>query len=124
MRRPDSSDLAQTTSSRQSPNRSPDSVGVDLVPLFDRTPEPVSRRVSPPVPYLSTCVPSRSSREVSPSHHARKLAEPGLRATVCPEVLRSCESADDHDSAPGLPDQMSSETPRPLSPAAGVLHST
>ena len=41
---------------------------------------------------------------------------------VWPEVLRSCESDDDHDSAPALPDQMSSETPRPLSVVAGVLH--
>ena len=65
------SDVRQMTSSRQSPRMSADSAGVDLVPLFDATPEPVSSRVSPPVPYLSMWVPSSSSRcgvAVPPDH--------------------------------------------------------
>src|SRR5688572_830960 len=103
---------------------SADSAGVDLVPLFDATPEPVSRRVSPPVPYLSMWVPSRSSRWASPSHQMTKFVEPGLRlATWFPLVaLRSPATADDHTSAPALPDQMSAATPRPLSqPQLGAL---
>src|SRR4051794_36666518 len=108
------------TSSRQSPRMSPDKDGVDLVPLLEWTPEPVSRRVSREVPYLSMWVPSRSSRVVSPSHHARKLLDPGLRlATTAPLGLRTPLTSDDHDSAPALPDQMSPDTPRPLSPPAG-----
>src|SRR5512142_1865310 len=103
---------------------SPESDGVDLVPLFACTPEAVSSRVSPEVPYLSRCVPSSSSRTGSPSHHARKLVEPGLRPMLWPVALRRLPSAADHDSAPGEPAQMSSETPRPLSPLAGVDHST
>src|SRR6185312_9958980 len=122
MRRAWLSLVRQTTSSRQSPNRSPASAGVDLVPLLLATPLPVSSRVSPPVPYLSTCVPSSSSRTGSPSHQARKLVEPGLRPTFCPRVFNTPETAEDQDSAPGLPAQMSPETPRPLSqPQVGLL---
>src|SRR5687768_6373611 len=109
------SDVRQMTSSRQSPNRSADSAGVALVPLFDATPEPVSRRVSPPVPYLSTCVPSSSSRVVSPSHQTRKFVDDGLRPMFCPLVFDSPATADDQDSAPGLPAWMSPDTARPLS---------
>ncbi len=113
--------VAQTTSSRQSPKRSPEIAGVALVPLFEWTDAPVSCRVSPEVPYLSMWVPSRSSRVVSPSHQDRKLALEGLRlATTAPLGLRRPSAADDQDSAPALPDQMSSLTPRPLSPSAGV----
>src|SRR4051812_33378020 len=108
--------VRQITSSRQSPRMSPESAGVDLVPLLDATPLPVSSRVSPPVPYLSIFVASTSSRTGSPSHQARKFADDGLRPTFCPRVLASPVAADDQDSAPGLPAQMSAETPRPLSP--------
>src|SRR5690349_1608300 len=108
------SDVRQTTSSRQSPNRSAARAGVDFVPLL-ATPLPVSSRVSPPVPYLSMCVPSRSSRTGSPSHQITKLIEPGLRPMFCPLVLYIPETPADHDSAPGLPAYTSSETPRPLS---------
>src|SRR4051812_40426021 len=117
--------VGQITSSRQSPNRSPESEGVDLVPLLECTPAAVSRRVSPEVPYLSMCVASSSSRTGSPSHQARKFVEPGLRlVTTAPAGLRTPSAAADHDSAPALPDQMSAETPRPLSPFAGVDQST
>src|ERR1700710_1211006 len=100
------------TSSRQSPRMSADSAGVALVPLFDATPEPVSRRVSPLVPYLSICVPSSSSRCASPSHQTTKFVEPGLRlATREPLVpLLRPATDDDQASAPGLPDQMSAAT--------------
>src|SRR5689334_13850267 len=107
--------VRQTTSSRQSPNRSPDSAGVDLVPLLDATPLPVSSLVSPPVPYLSTCVPSSSSRTGSPSHHARKFVEPGFRPTFWPPTLNSPETAEDQNSMPLLPAYTSPATPRPLS---------
>src|SRR5689334_23324293 len=105
------------TSSRQSPRMSACRAGVDFVPLFDVTPEPVSRRVSPPVPYLSMWVPSSNSRWASPSHQITKFVEPGLRLATCaPFVpLRRPATADDHASAPGLPDQMSAATPLPLS---------
>src|SRR5262245_54120860 len=79
MRRNALSVVRQTTSSRQSPNRSPLSAGVDLVPLLDVTPDAVSRRVSADVPYLSMWLLSSSSRTVSESHQTRKLAEPGVR---------------------------------------------
>src|SRR5262245_50537406 len=100
------------TSSRQSPMMSAVRAGVDLVPLFDVTPEPVSSRVSPPVPYLSMWLLSNSSRCASPSHQITKLVDPGLRdATWAPLVaLRSPPTPDDHTSAPALPDQMSSAT--------------
>src|SRR4051812_20416067 len=104
------------TSSRQSPSRSPERDGVDLVLLFECTSDAISRRVSPEVPYLSMWVASSSSRVASPSHQIRKFVEPGLRlATTAPDGPRTPSAADDQDSAPGLPDQMSSETPRPLS---------
>src|SRR3954452_8163029 len=113
------------TSSRQSPRMSPDSDGVDFVPLFECTSAPVSSRVSPEVPYLSMCVASSNSRVASPSHQITKLVEPGFRvATTEPLGLRSPSAAADQDSAPGLPAQMSSETPRPLSPLAGVVQMT
>src|SRR5690606_6908976 len=97
--------VRQITSSRQSPNRSPDSAGVALVPLLEATPLAVSRRVSPPVPYLSIWVWSSSSRTGSASHQIRKLAEPGLRlATWLPVAAeRNPLTALDHTSAPGLP---------------------
>src|SRR3954471_6417854 len=104
------------TSSRQSPRMSPDSAGVDFVLLLYATPEPVSRRVSELVPYLSMCVPSSSSRTGSASHQTRKLIEDGLRPMTLPWVSRRPSAWDDQDSAPGLPAQMSPETPRPLSP--------
>src|SRR4051812_39213181 len=117
--------VGQITSSRQSPNRSPDSDGVDLVPLLECTLAAVSRRVSPEVPYLSMWVPSSSSRVVSASHQVRKFVELGLRVdTTVPCGLRTPSAAADQDSAPGLPAQMSPETPRPLSPLAGVVHRT
>src|SRR4051812_47200739 len=117
--------VGQITSSRQSPSRSPESDGVALVPLLLCTPEAVSSRVSPDVPYLSIRVWSSSSRTGSPSHHTRKLVELGLRLlTTVPAGLRMPSVADDQDSAPGLPAQMSPDTPRPLSPLAGVDQST
>src|SRR4051794_36547581 len=91
-------DVRHTTSSRQSPNRSPESAGVALVPLLEATPEPVSSRVSPPVPYLSMRVWSTSSRTGSASHQARKLMDDGSRPSEAPVVLRSVVSAADHDS--------------------------
>lgn len=58
---------------------------------------------------------------MSPSHQDRKLVLEGLRLfTTVPLGLRMPLSADDQDSAPALPDQMSPETPRPLSPLAPV----
>src|ERR1041384_6744338 len=113
--------VGQITSSRQSPKRSPESDGVALVPLLECTSDAVSSRVSPEVPYLSTWLPSSSSRTGSASHQARKLLEPGWRLlTTAPVGPRTPSAADDQDSAPALPDQMSAETPRPLSPLAGV----
>src|SRR5688500_18120822 len=105
------------TSSRQSPRMSACNAGVALVPLLDRTPLPVRSRVSPPVPYLSIWVPSSNSRCRSPSHQITKFVEPGLRAaTWAPLVAeRNPPTADDQTSAPALPAQMSSATPRPLS---------
>src|SRR4051794_37760237 len=103
---------------------SADSAGVDLVPLLDATPEPVSRRVSPDVPYLSIVVPFNSSRWASPSHQTTKLVEPGLRLATCEPFAaeRSPLTAADHTSAPGLPAQMSAATARPLSqPHDGAL---
>src|SRR5690349_6350086 len=100
---------------------SPDSDGVALVPLLEWTPEPVSRRVSDEVSYLSMWVSSRSSRTGSPSHQDRKLMLPGLRvATTVPCGLRTPSACEDQDSAPTLPAQTSSQTPRPLSPLAAV----
>src|SRR5690349_11184158 len=125
MRRAVLSEVGQTTSSRQSPSRSPLSDGVALVPLLEWTPAAVSSRVSDDVPYLSMRVWSSSSRWASPSHHITKLAELVLRlATTAPDGLRTPSTADDQLSAPGLPAQMSADTPRPLSPLAGVLHRT
>src|SRR3712207_4653373 len=99
MRRAVLSVVGQTTSSRQSRSRSPESDGVDLVPLFECTPEAVGRRVSPPVPYLSMWVPSSSCRTGSASHQARKLAEPGLRdATTAPDGPRTPSAIEDQDS--------------------------
>src|SRR5690242_10057157 len=96
--------VRQITSSRQSPNRSAVSAGVDFVPLLDATPEPLSSVVSPPLPYLLMWVPSSSSRTVSPSHQIRKLVEPGLRPRLAPVVaLRRLPPWADHISAPGLP---------------------
>src|SRR5689334_4798411 len=118
------SPVRQTTSSRQSPRMSPDRTGVALVPLFEDTPEPVSRRVSEEVPYLSMRVPSRSSRTGSPSHQARKLVEEGLRPFVPPPSSRMPPSEDDHISGPELPDQMSPATPRPLSQQAPSFQRT
>src|SRR5215213_4522649 len=111
------SDVGQITSSRQSPRMSACSEGVAFVPLLECTPLAVSRRVSPPVPYLSMWVPSSSSRCASPSHQMTKFVEPGLRLATCAPfvVLRSPLTALDHVSAPGLPAQMSAVTPRPLS---------
>src|SRR6187399_3057370 len=96
--------VRSTTSSRQSPKMSPLSAGVDLVPLLDVVPSAVSRRVSPPVPYLSTWLLSNNSRTVSASHQIRKFVEPGLREDACPpEVLLRPETAEDQASAPALP---------------------
>src|SRR5262245_55387027 len=96
--------VRQMTSSRQSPRMSADSAGLALVPLFDATPLAVSRRVSPPVPYLSMRVWSSSSRTGSASHQIRKFAEPGLRPRLALLVaLRRPSTEDDHISAPALP---------------------
>src|SRR3954451_17565992 len=103
MRRALLSVVGQTTSSRQSPRMSADSEGVALVPLLECTPLAVSNRVSLLVPYLSIWVPSSSSRCASPSHHTTKLVEDGLRPMFVPPVLNRPLTADDHDSAPGLP---------------------
>src|SRR5687768_3300499 len=112
------------TSSRQSPRMSACNAGVDLVPLLEATPEPVSSRVSPLGPYLSIVVPFSNSRCASPSHQITKLIEPGFRAATCAPVVadRSPPTEIDHASAPGLPAQMSAATARPLSqPHDGVL---
>lgn len=114
----------QTASSRQSPNRSPDSDGTAFVPLLECTPDAVSSRVSPDVPYLSTRVPSSSSRTGSASHQARKLIDDGLRPASFPVTPRSSETDADQNSAPGRPAQTSPATPRPLSQHAGVDHRT
>src|SRR5688572_5244696 len=108
------SSRGRTTSSRQSPNRSPDSDGVDLVPLMECAPEPVSRRVSPLVPYLSTWLPSSSSRTGSASHQARKFALAGARPTLPPEELNALVRPVPlpQNSAPGLPAYTSPATPR------------
>src|SRR5688500_1123239 len=103
MRSADESDSRQTISSRQSPNRSPETAGVCLVLLLEATPEPVSSRVSPPVPYLSTRVASTSSRTGSASHQARKFVEDGLRPMLCPAVLDRPSTDEDQASAPALP---------------------
>ena len=112
------SEVGQMTSSRQSPRRSPDSAGVALVPLLECTPEPVSSRVSPPVPYLSMW---------------RAVEQLALRVAVPPD--QEVGRAGLRPSAPGrrsalrspwrpppttprrrrLPAQMSAATPRPLS---------
>src|SRR6266496_1688603 len=97
------SEVAQITSSRQSPNRSACNAGVFLVPLSACTPDAVSSRVSLPVPYLSMWVPSSSSRWASPSHQMTKFVDDGLRPMFCPLVFSSPDTADDQDSAPGLP---------------------
>src|SRR3954451_14322872 len=89
------SEVGQMTSSRQSPRMSAESVGGDLVPLLACTPDAVSSRVSPPVPYLSMCVPSRSSRWASPSHQTTKLIDDGFRPMFCPAVLYSPETPSD-----------------------------
>src|SRR4051812_14315665 len=103
MRRARLSVVGQMTSSRQSPRMSADSDGVALVPLLECTPLAVSRRVSALVPYLSMWVPSSSSRWASPSHQTTKLADDGLRPMFAPPVLNRPPTAEDHDSAPGLP---------------------
>src|SRR5262245_32203238 len=96
--------VRNTTSSRQSPKMSPLNAGVDFVPLLDVVPSAVKRRVSPPVPYLSTWLLSSSSRTVSLSHQTRKFVEPGLREDACPpEVLVRPATAEDQASAPALP---------------------
>src|SRR3954467_15515539 len=95
--------VGQMTSSRQSPRMSAWRDGVDLVLLLACTPLAVSSRVSALVPYLSMCVPSSSSRWASPSHQITKLVLDGLRPMFWPDVLYRPETADDHDSAPGLP---------------------
>src|SRR3954454_489890 len=97
--------VRHTTSSRQSPNRSALRAGFDLVPLLAATPDPVSRRVSPPVPYLSMWVASSSSRLVSPSHQTVKLVEPGWRPMVAPLASNRplMPAPEDQNSAPGLP---------------------
>src|SRR4051794_2640658 len=95
--------VGQMTSSRQSPRMSACSDGVDLVPLLECTPLAVSSRVSALVPYLSMWVASSSSRCASPSHQMTKLALDGLRPMFCPLVFSRPDTADDHDSAPGLP---------------------
>src|SRR5664279_5217765 len=121
MRRAVSPLVGQMTSSRQSPKISAESDGVDLVLLLECTPLAVSRRVSELVPYLSMCVPSSSSRTGSASHQTRKFAEPGLRPRLPPlAALVRLLTEDDQHSAPALPAQISSQTPRPLSlPVAG-----
>src|SRR5689334_23332785 len=96
--------VGQMTSSRQSPMMSAWSDGVALVPLFECTSLPVSSRVSELVPYLSMCVESSSSRCASPSHQITKLVLPGLRPMFDPDVFIRPETADDHDSAPALPE--------------------
>src|SRR5262249_45052054 len=95
--------VGHITSSRQSPNRSALSDGVDFVPLLECTSDPVSNRVSDEVPYLSMCVASSSSRTGSASQYTRKFVEPGLRPMLAPVALVSPLTADDHDSAPALP---------------------
>src|ERR1044071_8039764 len=124
MRRAVLSLVAQTTSSRQSPKRSPERAGVAFVPLSEWTEAPVSRRVSEEGPYLSMCVPSRSSRTGSPSHQDRKLTEDGSRPLVAPASSRIEVSEADQPSAPSLPAQMSPATPRPLSQQAAVFQLT
>src|SRR5215510_5947755 len=108
-------DSLKITSSRQSPRISADRFGVDLVPLIDDAPEAVSKRVSPPVPYLSMWLLSSSSRTKSPSHHTRKLTELGLRPALPPEPLKRLvmPSPAPQNSAPALPAKMSPATPRP-----------
>src|SRR3954469_927648 len=103
---------------------SPDRDGVAFVPLSECTPEPVSRRVSDEVPYLSMWVVSRSSRTGSPSHQERKLAEDGSRPFVAPPSSRIEVSEADQTSAPSLPAQMPPATPRPLSQQAASFQST
>src|SRR3954465_13656362 len=115
--------VGQITSSRQSPNRSPESDGGDFVLLLECTSLPVSSRVALEVPYLSMCVPSSSSRTGSASHQVRKFVEDGLRPTFWPLGLRIPPPPEaDPDSAPALPDQRSADTPLPLSPEAAVCH--
>jgi hypothetical protein len=82
---------------------SPDSDGVALVPLLEWTPDPVSRRVSPEVPYLSMWVPSRSSRTGSPSHQLTKFMLEGSRPREAPVAERRVVSEADQASAPALP---------------------
>src|SRR5688572_15115288 len=99
------SSRGQITSSRQSPNTSAESDGVLLVPLTECEPDAVNSRVSPPVPYLSMWLPSSNSRVVSPSHQARKFAEPGVRPTDCPALLKRLVmfGPAPQNSAPALP---------------------
>src|SRR3954470_21217223 len=107
-------DSRQTTSSRQSPNRSAVSAGVLLVPLLEahwlqfRSEEP---------PYFEMVVPSSSSRVSSASHQIKKLIELGGLPTFMPVVAeyRSLLAPAAHISAPGLLAKMSSASPRPVS---------
>src|SRR5262245_14252931 len=93
------------TSSRQSPKRSADRLGVALVPSMDDAPVAVNKRVSPPVPYLSMWLLSSSSRTNSPSHQIRKLTELGLRPALPAEALKRLviPSPAPQNSAPALP---------------------
>src|SRR5690606_19811934 len=113
-------DSRQTISSRQSPNRSAERVGVDLVPLFEAHWPQVSRE---PPPYFVIVVPSSSSRDSSPSHQITKLICDGLLPRVWAVVaLRNGTPPDAHISAPGLSGSMSAATPRPVSvPSFGLL---
>src|SRR5690606_748591 len=106
-------------SSRQSPNRSAVSEGVDLVPLLEAPPEAVSR-TAPPAFWM--VIPSSNSRSRSPSHQARKLVLLGEMLTTVPEALRTPPAAP-QNSAPGLEARMSAAAPRPTS-SAGVFQYT
>src|SRR4030095_14305554 len=77
-------DSRHTTSSRQSPNKSPLRHGVALVPLLEATPAPDSSvEVFPASQFhFVIVVPSSSSRNRSPSHHTPKLID-GLLEEIC-----------------------------------------
>src|SRR5262245_16310665 len=100
--------VRKITSSRQSPNKSELSAGVDLVPLFDEHPSAVMMM---PVALLSQFhlemrLLSRSSRSRSPSHQMTKLQLLGLRSEMTwpwefQRWRATSPSPDAHISEPG-----------------------
>src|SRR5262245_12263996 len=118
MRRKRLSLVRQITSSRQSPNRSPLSAGVDLVPLLDVAPVAVSSREDVLFAkfHLSITLLFSSSRSGSASHQIAKLHDGGtVPLIVAPALLKSPEMPPPATqySAPRWRGSMSAARPRP-----------